>query len=192
MPFTNKRPSDRTMGVTRRPRRRFSTNSSSVPEAIKNLPLDPPSVRSNMRRQIVLQGVQNADANTLSLSWTHLTTLIANQLFAGVTTVSATYQVIKIAAWGVAGPSGGLSVTDNFYNITSTDLGSYSQRPKVGLFFPSTTRALFQKSTGTTAGNLCTFKTAGATDSVAYQITVDIWPDSAPDITEDSATLIQF
>jgi len=148
-----------------------------VPRAIKNLPNDMPSINPTFRRTLNILWTETSAAGTLTLSYATLLALIREQCF-GNTTVALYYFINSIRGWGSAGDCHALSLTDAYYKTSSFDTGSYAFRPKVGLYFPSTVRALHF---ATTTGDVCTFNTTPDESNVSVLINVTVWTTASAD-----------
>jgi hypothetical protein len=144
---------------------------------MKNIRSDPPTVSMSMKRTINIQENSTSAAGTATLSAESLKTLIETQCFGG-TTAFYRYVVNSITAWGQPGTPASISIEDSIYGIVSTDSGTYSARPAVGIFYPPSTRTVRSSSA---TGNIATLATAPdeAAFTVHYNITV--WTVAKPD-----------
>jgi hypothetical protein len=144
---------------------------SGVPMPMTGLPVDQPTVAGQMRRVVSLQLTETSAAGTLTVSFDTIAGLLSKQLFGGTTTF-ARYVIYSIAAWGAAGDGTALSIIDETYGITAVDTGSFAFRPKVGIFFPPSTRTV--RSTSST-GSFCTISTAPDEANINALIKVEVW-----------------
>jgi hypothetical protein len=144
---------------------------------MKRIRSDPPTVSMSMKRTINIQQNSTSAAGTATLSAESLKSLIESQCFAG-TTAFYRYVVNSITAWGQPGTPASISIEDSIYGIVSTDSGTYSARPAVGISFPPSTRSVRSSSA---TGNIATLATAPdeAAFTVHYNITV--WTVASPD-----------
>jgi len=148
-----------------------------VPRAIKNLPNDMPSINPTFRRTVNILWTDTTAAGSISLTYTKLLALIREQCF-GNTTLALYYFINSIRAWGPAGDSTSLSITDSSYKTSSFDTGSFAFRPKVGLYFPATVRPVHF---ATSTGDICLITTDPEESNVSVLINVTVWSAASPD-----------
>jgi hypothetical protein len=146
-------------------------SDTGVPIGLKRLPVDPPTIKGTMKRDINLVLTDTSAAGTASITYEKISTLIQKQLFAG-TTAFARYVVTSIKVWGAPGDGTAIHLTDELYGIGCVDSGSYSARPKVGIEYPPSTRQV--KSTSST-GTFCTIGTAVDASNYSAHIAVTVW-----------------
>jgi hypothetical protein len=146
-------------------------SDGGVPQGLSGLPRDPPTVQGTMKRTITLVLTGTSAASTATITYDTIGGLIDKQLFGG-TTAFARYVVKSVRVWGAPGDGTAIHITDSLYGIGCVDSGSYADRPKVGIYYPPSTRQV--KSTSTT-GDLVTLGTATDASNYIALITVAVW-----------------
>jgi hypothetical protein len=124
-----------------------------------------------MKRDISLVLTGTSAGGTASITYEVLGGLIDKQLFGG-TTAFARYVVQSVKVWGAPGDGTAIHLTDELYGIGCVDSGSFSMRPKVGIYYPPSTRQV--KSTSST-GTLCVIGTAVDASNYIALILVTVW-----------------
>jgi len=114
----------------------------TVPYIKKNLPLDPPTIRSNPPREctLIYKGEATSEATPHIFTGKELTTLMDYQLG---TTSSRRFYVSSAKAWAAGAAEVELTLSDPTSWVSGSDAGSYTQRAKVGIMFPPHTRRFY-------------------------------------------------
>lgn len=165
--------------------RRNGNRDSSIPYAAKFVPADPPTIKPNLRRTIVIVGRGTTDTTTgvFPLDEVALRLSINAQLF-GVTATTApadyNYQVIKVLAWGGADDSTAITLTDESSGISSTDSGAYTLRPRVGIHYPPPSRIIRSSSSNSVIARV--ISKISEEIAIEYHVTIEIWTLSIPQI----------
>ena len=159
--------------------RRVSTGPSdtAVPIAIRNLPPDPPTISPTFKRTLNVMITETSAAGTLSISATNLTTVIQSQCLGG-STAFFRYVINNVKVWGGAGDGVAVTVLDELYGISSFDVGTYSRLPRVGLYFPPSTRQIKSKDS---SDNLINVSTAPDAASVTILFNLTLWTIASAD-----------
>jgi hypothetical protein len=123
-----------------------------------------------MKKTMNIVYTTTSASGTQTLTYGTLASLVSALCFGSATTFFR-YFINMITVWGAPGTPAAVTLTDEISGITATDTGSYSARPKAGLFYPPTLRPT--KSSGTT-GNLGSVETAPDEMDlwIVYNITV--------------------
>lgn len=158
-------------------RRPVGTVMSAVPIVMKRVSVDPPTIKPTNQVTVNLMLTQTSAAGTYTLTGSVLKTLIDDQLYAS-TTAFARYTINSIRAWGQAGTGVAISIADEKYGITAADTGSYTFRPKVGLFFPPHIRTPTSTSSTDT---VATFTLSPDAANFCVLTNVTIWTVSKVD-----------
>lgn len=168
-----------------KPRRNGDLNSS-IPYAASFVPSDPPTVKPNLRRSLIVVGRGTTDTTTgaLVVDESDVKLAINGQVFGVASAISAAqynYQVIKVNAWGGADDSTAITLTDIVSGISSTDSGAFTLRPKVGIHYPPASRKL--RGSGAGADEFIRFDSASTEDTpIEYHLSIEFWTLSKPQI----------
>jgi hypothetical protein len=124
-----------------------------------------------MKRDITIFLTDASSAGAYKLQYPALTTAIRAQLFASAT-VFFRYVIVSVRAWGAPGDGTAISIVDSSYGISAADAGSFSSRPKVGIYYPPSTRSLHNSDT---TGDVVSFASGQDEENIYIAVAITIW-----------------
>ncbi len=143
-----------------------------APMPIKSVPRsDPPTITLTTVRSFTLSERLTASAGAVTLDYPTLIDTIYKQVFDGKTDVNMRYILCGVHAWGSPGP-GRVSMYDASTLVEVSDIGNYSSRPRVGLYYPPTLQVVSDKSK---TGDIVGFNTTEQSDVIDVRMFIRVW-----------------